>query len=92
MKDILISEYKYSILIENIPNNISKKKLGLIAQDIIRDRANRPFYSISAYNYICNPIIVNDDMYFCDCELVQDPKVFPECKIDIKIDYKEYLQ
>ena len=36
MKNVLINEYKYSILIENIPNNIPRKKLGLIAQDVIR--------------------------------------------------------
>lgn len=66
-------------------NNIPKRKLGLLAQDVIRDRADRPFYNISAYDYTVNPIIVNDDMYFCDYELSQDPKVFPECKIGGKI-------
>lgn len=91
MKDCLINEYKYSVLIENIPNNIPRKKLGLIAQDVIRDNTNKPFYGISAYDYICNPMIADDNVYFGDYELTNDPKVFPECHINFKIDYKEYI-
>ena len=91
MKNVLINEYKYSILIENIPNNIPRKKLGLIAQDIIRDNTNKPFYSISAYDYIPNPMIADDDIYYSDYELIDNKKVFPECAINFKIDYKEYL-
>ena len=91
MKDCLINEYRYGVLIENIPNCISQKKLLNIAQDVIRDNTNKPFYGMLNCNYIPNPILIEDDFYFNDYEWVHDPKAFPRSTVDFRIDYKEYL-
>lgn len=89
MKDCLVSEYKYTVLIENIPNCISQKRLLGIAQDIIRDNTNKPFYTMANCQYVPNPMIADDNIYFSDYELTHDPKAFPESAINFKIDYRQ---
>lgn len=89
MKDCLINEYRYAVLIENIPNCISQKKLLGIAQDVIRDNINKPFYTIANCQYTANPMITDDDFYFGDYELTHDPKAFPESAINFRIDYQQ---
>ena len=91
MKDCLINEYRYGVLIENIPNCISRKRLLEIAQDAIRDCANKPFYIMGNVNYTPNPCIMPDSFYFDDYECRKDPKCFPESEVDFKVDYQEYI-
>lgn len=84
MKDCLVKEYKYSVLIMGLPNNMKKDTIIQIAQKVLHLLKGSD-YTMSACDYIVNPnIIKNAD----DEKLYQDSKKkYYDEHIDFKIDY-----
>lgn len=87
MKNVLIIEYRYSVLIKNLPNNFKKDKVKQIAQRVLR---NNVLYSylMTSCDYIVNPIIYNDTdyKYYKDCKKAVELE-----NISFIVDYKNIL-
>ena len=88
MKNVLIIEYKYSMLIKNLPNNFKKDRVKQIAQRVLR---NNVLYSylMTACDYIVNPVIIYNDTdykYYKDCKKAVEAE-----NISFIVDYKDIL-
>ena len=59
-----------------------------MAQRVIRYNTDKPYYMMSAYDYILNPLVIADAIYFNTGE--KDLKVVPEGLIDFIVDYNDY--
>lgn len=86
MKNCLIREYKYSVLITNLPTNMKKETIESLAQRVLRNNIE-PSYMMSSCSYTVNPYIVyndEDDKTYGDSK-----KKYPNEFIDFKVDYED---
>lgn len=88
LKDVLIVEYRYSILIKNLPNHLKRDKILEIAQRILRNKISYSYVMILS-DYKVNPYIIYND---------KDYKLYKDCnnsfeieQIDIIVDYKDII-
>ncbi|MGL4801997.1 MAG: hypothetical protein ACRC18_07000 [Cetobacterium sp.] len=96
MKDILIKEYRYSVLITNLPKNFKRDKVAQLAQKVIRNNNSNKAYMMSAYDYIIDPHVCynnNDyDLYYDSKKKIDNNHIdftisYDDIKKDSSYDY-----
>ena len=86
MKNCLVREYKYSLLITNLPNNMKEDKVVEIAKRSLKNLISQS-YTMSAHKYIVNPVLFHNDLEETYC--ADNKKKYDARNIDFKIDYNE---
>lgn len=62
-KDVFIGEYKYGILIENVPYNMKQDELVRFVSRKIANELNQIVYTMCDIKYVANPTIVPYDLF-----------------------------
>ena len=81
-KNVLISEYKYNVLITNLPNNLKRDKVEEIARRILKNKISNS-YTMSAFRYDVNPCIITN---------VNEYKLYKNLKNSIEIENIDFIE